>query len=126
MTSPRDLARLTPHDRLVACCVDLDYSAVNTSGNAAETRRWVKSLGFGSLIVVTSSYHMPRAMAELSHQLPEVALVPFPVVTEKMRQPWWANSHNARLLISEYLKYMVVQMRMRLAPAPDAAAVARG
>ena len=46
--------------------------------------------GFQSLIVVTSDYHMPRAMAELAHQLPDVALVPFPVVSEKVRvETWW-------------------------------------
>jgi len=25
---------------------------------------------------VTSNWHMPRAMAEISHQLPDVALIP--------------------------------------------------
>ena len=43
-----------------------------------------RSRGFRSLIVVTSNYHMPRALAEIAHQLPDVALVPFPVVTDKL------------------------------------------
>ena len=63
----------------LACCVDLDYSAVDTRGNAAETRRWAQERGFRSLIVVTSNYHMPRAIVEFSHSMPDVLLIPFPV-----------------------------------------------
>ena len=54
----------------LACCVDLDYSALNTLGNAVQARQWAVEHGFHSLIVVTSAYHMPRALAELAHQLP--------------------------------------------------------
>ena len=47
------------------CCVDLGYFAQNTVGNAEETRAWAQSRKLGRLIVVTSSYHMPRSLAEL-------------------------------------------------------------
>jgi uncharacterized SAM-binding protein YcdF (DUF218 family) len=118
-TSSAEIARLIPrYERLVACCVDLDHSAVNTVGNAVETRRWVKDQGFASLIVVTSSYHMPRTMAELAKQLPDTVLVPFPVVTDKLRkEPWWASGPTARLIFSEYAKFVVAQLRMRIEPA---------
>jgi uncharacterized SAM-binding protein YcdF (DUF218 family) len=125
-TSSREIARVLPrYQPLLNCCVDLDHSAVNTLGNAAETRRWAKSLGFGSLIVVTSSYHMPRTMAELGRQLPDVALIPFPVVTDKLRaEPWWDSLPTAKLLFSEYLKYILAQLRMRLEPAAETTEVA--
>jgi uncharacterized SAM-binding protein YcdF (DUF218 family) len=111
-TSQAEISRLVPeHQNMLACCVDLDYSAVNTTGNAAETRRWVKDRGFRSLIVVTSNYHMPRAMAELGHQLPDVVLIPFPVIPDKSRGDW-SPSATARLLILEYLKYIVALARM--------------
>jgi hypothetical protein len=56
-------------------------------------------------------------MAELGCQLPDVFLIPFPVVTDKMRNdPWWSPA-TAKLLFSEYLKYIVAQVRMRLEPA---------
>jgi uncharacterized SAM-binding protein YcdF (DUF218 family) len=121
-TTPREIARLVPqHQEWVACCVDLDYSALNTVGNAAETRRWARERNFRSLIVVTSSYHIPRSMAELGHQLPDIRLVAFPVVTERLKtEPWWSNTATARLLFSEYLKYMVAQVRIWLEPGPDA------
>lgn len=118
-TSTRELARVIPGQQyLLKCCVDLDHTAINTLGNAAETRRWATRLGFRSLIVVTSAYHMPRSMVELSRQLPDVRLIAFPVVTEKLRsEPWWTSPPIAKLLLSEFLKYMLAQVRMRLEPA---------
>lgn len=115
-TRSAEISRLTPeHGRWFSCCVDLDHSATNTVGNAIETRRWIDEQGFKSLIVVTSNFHMPRAMAELAHQLPEVALVPFPVISERVRvEAWWSNPATARLLLSEYLKFIVAQVRMRV------------
>jgi uncharacterized SAM-binding protein YcdF (DUF218 family) len=119
-TNLAEIARNNPrHEQLVSCCVDLDHSAINTVGNAVETRRWARERGFTSLIVVTSAYHMPRTMAELEVQMPDIALVPFPVVTDKLRnEPWWASGPTARLILSEYAKFVVAQLRMRIEPAP--------
>jgi uncharacterized SAM-binding protein YcdF (DUF218 family) len=103
------------HQRWFSCCVDLDHSATNTIGNAVETRRWVEERRFKSVIVVTANYHMPRAMAELEHELPGVALVPYAVVSDRVRiENWWDNPSTARLLILEYLKYIVARSRMVL------------
>jgi uncharacterized SAM-binding protein YcdF (DUF218 family) len=69
---------------------------------------------FKSLIVVTSSYHMPRALAELAHQLPDATLIPFPVVSDRLRiEPWWSNGETTKLVLSEYLKYLFAKVRMR-------------
>ncbi len=114
-TTTADIAREVPHyGRLLACCVDLDYSALNTLGNAIETRRWTLDRGFQSLIIVTSAYHMPRALAEIAHQLPSVALIAFPVVSDRLRvEPWWSNGVTTRLVLSEYFKYLFAKLRMR-------------
>ena len=102
--------------RCSGCCVDLDRSAVNTRSNAAETRRWVRERGFKSLIVVTSNYHMPRAIVELSHAMPDITLIPFAVVGDKWRdEPWWTSGGTFRLLLSEYAKYVAAELRVRLA-----------
>ena len=115
-TRSREISRMMPeHQRWFSCCVDLDHSATNTIGNAIETRRWVKARGFKSLIVVTSNCHMPRAMAELAHQLPDVVLVPYPVVSDKVRiEAWWNTEATAKLLFLEYLKFIVARARMWL------------
>jgi uncharacterized SAM-binding protein YcdF (DUF218 family) len=111
-----ELARLVPeYKRMFSCCIDLGHSAINTIGNAVETRHWARDRDFHSLVVVTSSYHMPRAMAELAHQLPDVTLIPFPVVPEKRRgEPWWSSAATTRLMVTEYLKYLFAVVRTRL------------
>jgi len=115
-TSSKEIARLTPlYSRYFACCIDLDRSALNTFGNALETKRWAQAHNFNSLIVVTSNWHMPRAMAELAHQLPDVTLVAYPVISEKVKtEPWWSNLDTARFLFAEYLKYVLALARMHL------------
>ena len=117
-TSSREIARITPlYSKYFTCCIDLDRSALNTFGNALETKRWARGHNFNSLIVVTSNWHMPRAMAELAHQLPDVTLIAFPVISEKVKsEPWWSNTDTARLLLGEYLKYVFALMRMSLDP----------
>jgi len=115
-TSSKEIARLTPlYSRYFTCCIDLDRSALNTFGNALETKRWARAHNFNSLIVVTSNWHMPRAMAELAHQLPDVTLIAYPVISEKVKtEPWWSNLDTARFLFAEYLKYVLALARMHL------------
>ncbi len=111
-----DVVRSLPDSqRLLACCIDLDRSAVNTRSNATETRRWASDRGFRSLIVVTSNYHMPRAILELSYAMPDMKLIPFAVVGDKWRdEPWWTSGAALRLLLSEYVKYVFAEVRVML------------
>ena len=113
-TTTNDIAHQTvDYNRVLGCCVDLDYAALNTLGNAVQTRRWAQAHNFSSLIIVTSAYHMPRALAEIAHQLPDVALIPYPVVSDRLRiEPWWSNSDTTKLVLSEYLKYLAAKVRM--------------
>ena len=65
------LQHLVPRgEEFFPCCVDLGRAALDTRGNAAETRMWAEKHGFSSLIVVTSSYHMPRTLIEFSRTRP--------------------------------------------------------
>ena len=122
-THGADIARFLPVSRdLFACCVDLGYRAQDTQGNAMETRDWMRARGLtGPLIVVTSNYHMPRALTELSAALPGVALYPYPVVSEHVSVGDWRNDWRvAKLIGREYLKYLRAVLRTapgRLFPA---------
>jgi len=116
------LARILPVSRdLFNCCVDLGYQAMDTAGNARETREWAQSRNITrSLIVVTSNYHMPRALVELSAALPDMALYPFPVVSEHVDVADWATDFGvARLIGSEYVKYLGALLRTRLDRGED-------
>jgi uncharacterized SAM-binding protein YcdF (DUF218 family) len=87
--------------------VDVGYAAHDTIGNADETKAWAGSNGFSRLIIVTSSYHMPRSLIELGRAMPGTALVPYPVVSRNFRtERWWMHGATARLLFSEYLKFL--------------------
>jgi uncharacterized SAM-binding protein YcdF (DUF218 family) len=112
-----DISRTLPEGQTYFnCCVDLDRSAVNTRSNAAETRRWAYERGFKSLIVVTSNYHMPRAIVELSHAMPDIELIPYAVVGDKWREdPWYEGGPTLRLVLSEYVKYVAAKLRVHLA-----------
>ena len=106
--SKDDLRRIVRIDnRLFDCCVDLGYTARDTIGNASETRRWAEARRYRRLIVVTSSFHMPRSLVELSRALPQAELVPYPVLARHYRgERWWLNPEMARKLFTEYLKYL--------------------
>jgi uncharacterized SAM-binding protein YcdF (DUF218 family) len=116
-TNSNEISRLNPEfERWVRCCVDFDRS-LNTLGNAVETKRWAERRGFRSLIIVTSNYHMPRALAEIAHQLPDVVLVPFPVVTDRQRtERWWGHWVTTRRMFVEYVKYVFAKVRIALNP----------
>ncbi|MES0812564.1 YdcF family protein [Roseibium sp. SCPC15] len=93
--------------------VDLDRVALNTAGNAVETASWVKKNGFDSLLVVTSAYHLPRARVELSDALPNVNLIAYPVFSKGMNlDSWYREPATFRLLMREYVKYIVARLRI--------------
>lgn len=98
--------------QLSECCIDLGHEAQNTLGNAVETASWAKKHGFKTLLVVTSAWHMPRALVELERETDGIELIPYPVITERMReQSWWTSPPVARLLVFEYLKYLAALVR---------------
>jgi uncharacterized SAM-binding protein YcdF (DUF218 family) len=114
-TTPGELIRLTPElEKLFACCVDLGHQALNTTGNAAEIAQWTREHQFRSIIVVTSAWHMPRALVELERELTGIELIPHAVVSDRMRdEPWWANPQTVRLLLVEYVKYLATYARIQ-------------
>jgi uncharacterized SAM-binding protein YcdF (DUF218 family) len=122
-----NLAEHTPGlRRWLTCCVDVGRDALNTVGNAQETRRWVHQRGYRSLLVVTSSYHMPRTMVEFGRHMPDVELIPAPVVTERLQD--MALLHDPRLvktLMLEYTKFLVAYARARLTQPPASADIAQ-
>ena len=113
-TSTEELKQLASQgDQLFSCCVDIDKEARNTIDTATETSQWVARNHYTSVIVVTSNYHMPRALAELARVMPGVTLIPYSVVDNNVHlDRWWTFPGTTRLLISEYLKYLPALARL--------------
>ena len=76
--TPISLKNIVPGDaEKFDCCVDLGRMAENTIGNAAETADWVRRNDYRSVILVTSTYHLPRARLELRRAMPTVEIVAY-------------------------------------------------
>ena len=78
--------------------------------------RWMRREGFGSLVLVTATYHMPRSLNEFHRALPEARIVAYPVFPENFkRDEWWRWPGSAALVVIEYHKYMLARLRFGLA-----------
>lgn len=91
--------------KLFACCVDFDYKAVDTMGNADESAEWLRQHNYDSAILVTNNYHMPRSLLELGRRT-DAELTPYPVVNTPLGNLRWMTERDAlRVLFSEYTKF---------------------
>jgi uncharacterized SAM-binding protein YcdF (DUF218 family) len=98
-----------------ACCVVLGHAAEDTIGNAIETALWMQRERFTSLRLVTASYHMPRSLLLFRQTMPEAAITPHPVFPAHVHlDDWWRWPGTARLLASEYNKYLASLVTVRL------------
>ena len=95
------------------CCVDLDFSAEDTRGNARAARRWAIENNMRSLRLVTANYHMPRALLVFANEMPEFNLYQYPVNPDDLRlEGWWHDRAMLRLLFREYAKYLAETLRI--------------
>ena len=114
-TEPPELARLNGQSAaLFACCVVIGHHATNTIENAGESAEWIRSNHYKSLRLVTSDYHMPRALLLFRMALPGVTIIPSPVTAR--------SSPGLHLrFVLEYTKYLVTLARyevFQLAASP--------
>jgi uncharacterized SAM-binding protein YcdF (DUF218 family) len=87
--------------------IDLGFIAQDTLGNAMETASWAENHNIRSLIVVTSDYHMPRALVHLGSRLSDVTLHAYPVTPKSFAGDWMMRREPWRLLLSDYNKFLL-------------------
>lgn len=103
----------------IPCCppkdhVTLDYVAQDTTQNAIETARWAKRMKFDDLCLITSNYHMPRSLLELSHYAPELKIIPHPVVAKSFQNStWWKDKKMLGTVFGEYNKFLWAWVRFK-------------
>lgn len=100
------LWRSEPQDSL-DCCVALGFSADNTVGNAVETVAWLKEQDYHSIYLVTSNYHIRRALLEFELSEPDLKIIPYPVAPGRLDiGVWWKDPPTRSLVLREYTKYI--------------------
>ena len=119
-----DLRRATGADlNLFECCVDIDHAALDTVGNATESAKWITTNAYGSAILVTNNYHMPRSMLEMRRANSALRIVPYPVVNTRLDRGEWLRQPDAlRVLFTEYTKYLAALARSMFND-PDSATI---
>jgi uncharacterized SAM-binding protein YcdF (DUF218 family) len=107
------LREVTGGDKqLFLCCVDIDHKALDTIGNAEQSAKWVAAHDYGSVILVTNNYHMPRSLLEMHRLLGEADVEPYPVVNSRLDDGSWLTKPAAlRVLATEYVKYLAALAR---------------
>ena len=112
------LSKAAPEE--LECCIALGYEADNTRGNAVETAQWLSDEGFNSIRLVTASYHMPRSLLEFRQVMPSLRIIANPVFSDNYHQDdWWLWPGSAKLLVSEFNKYIIALARQKLRGSSD-------
>ena len=114
------LSGLGPEE--TACCVDLDYAAANTLGNAKETAAWAQALDYKHIILVTSAYHMPRAQVEITTAAGRMRITPFPVMRDNPAK-WYQSGARFKRVLQEYTKLLLSYSRGRPEKTPTQAPI---
>lgn len=97
--------RLGGKKALLDCCVDLGSESVDTRSNAEEAKRWLAKHHYRSFRLITSDWHMRRALYEFDRVLGDhYEIVPDAVPT----QPSFLT------LFSEYNKYLLRRLAVVL------------
>ena len=91
--------------------VALGYGADDTVGNARETAEWAAKENVESLILVTSNFHMPRALLEFHAAMPGVVIVPHATAAPSFKIDAWLRwPGTLRLIASEWTKYVAARV----------------
>ena len=86
--------------------VFLENESRNTLENALYSREMLLKNGIGSILLITSRYHMKRATLIFRNILPKnVAIYPHPVDSKNLKEEWWSHGGSFRLLFTEFYKY---------------------
>jgi uncharacterized SAM-binding protein YcdF (DUF218 family) len=81
----------------------LGHQATNTVENGTEIAAWAKDQKVSDIILVSSSYHLPRAQLEVLMAAPNLHITPFAVDLETTNY-WWRKPWTAELMLREFLK----------------------
>lgn len=98
--------------------VFLENVSRNTLENAFYARELLaRNPAVNSIRLITSRYHMKRAILIFRNTLPaEIAIYPHPVDSRNLQEEWWRHGSSFRLLFTEFYKYCMFRFFFLVTP----------
>lgn len=97
--------------------VFLEKISRNTLENALQAREFIRKKDVHSIQLITSRYHMKRAILIFQNVLPKnIVIYPCPVDSKNLKEEWWSHGGSFRLLFSEFYKYSLFRLFFLFAP----------
>ena len=86
----------------------LEKISKSTYQNALYARTYCIEHGIDAIVLVTSTYHMQRALYIFESIFPEnIEVIPYPIETDNFNlDDWWVSPIGLKLALSEYIKYL--------------------
>lgn len=95
----------------------LENVSRNTLENAIHARDLITRKDVRSVLLITSRYHMKRAILLFNSVLPkDIAVYPYPVDSRNLKEEWWTHEGSFRLLSGEFYKYFLFKTFFLFAP----------
>ena len=102
------------NSQLIQCCIDLDGISKNTFTNASETFKWANKNDIKEFILITSNYHMPRAILEFKNIMPNLKIYTYSITPKKHDIENWLSSYQTfSLVFTEYCKFIIASLRIK-------------
>ena len=101
--------------KLLDCCLELESISKNTFSNATETFKWVTRNNIKEFILITSNYHMPRALLEFKNKMPNIRIHTHPITPKKHDiNKWLSSTETFSLVLKEFSKFLIASFRIKL------------
>ena len=101
--------------KLLECCIELESISKDTYSNASETYKWVRLNNINKIILITSNYHMPRAILEFKNKMPNLQIFTYPIMPKNHNiKNWLSSSETFLLIFIEYSKLLIASLRIKI------------
>ena len=101
--------------KLLDCCLELESVSKNTFSNATETFKWATRNNIKQFILITSNYHMPRALLEFRNKMPNIKIHTHPITPTKHDiNKWLSSKETFSLVLKEFSKFLIASFRIKL------------
>ena len=94
----------------------LDKASQTTYENALYAKDYLDERTVESVVLVTSNYHMKRALFIFESVLPaNINIIPYAIGSENFQlNDWWLHPKSLKLAFAEYLKYGWFKLTLQL------------